>query len=459
MEDIIRYILRFFAGERLSGDTSRIVCQTADSSHIDRFIGYTSDTALFSGYKVVIIPSGFFDEGMYGTNRSNPTLPLEKIEGTPFLFGSPKVERVGDTIVVHADLVASAYFMISRYEEILHRDRRDEHGRFPGCESLPYRAGFIDRPVVDEYGSLIRKWLKESGVDVNEYAPFIRKVNLTHDVDAPFLCRTWRNVARVVLSGRSSITTAVRDKYKPVEQDMNYTFPWMLEQNRTLQDAIGSDRCESLLFFRAGGTDEHDKPRYGLHGKDIRALFDLCRKNGATVGLHSSYQAGIDPSLILSEKKHLEDAFGAGVTQNRHHFLASREPEDMEYLEKAGITNDYTLGYADVAGFRLGTASPVRYINPITRRMSSSLTLHPLTFMDGTLHESKYMHLTSEEAWAYCQKLIDNVRNANGELTILWHNTSAIEGNSYLKELYTKIVKLVESGKLKIENGEWRVEN
>ena len=440
MEDIIQYILRFFIGEHLSYGTSRIA---DDASDISSFVGYTSDASTYPKYKVVVVPSGFFSEGIYGTDRSAPAIPLKNIEDIPFLFGSPEIERVGDTFVVHADLVASAYFLISRYEEILYKDKRDEHGRFPGRESLLCRTGFIDRPVVDEYGKLIRKLLGQCGIETKESTPFIRKVNLTHDVDSPFYCRTWRNVARIVLSGQNPVN-AIRDKNKPVEQDVYYTFPWILEQNRILQNRIGRDSCESFMFFRAGGNTVQDKPHYDLRGKDMLSLFELCRKNGVTIGLHSSYQAGVEPSLILSEKKNLEDACGTEVTQNRHHFLASREPEDMEYIEKAGFTDDYTIGYADVAGFRLGTSSPVQYINPATRRLSS-LTLHPLTIMDSTLDEQRYMKLSAEEAEEYCQRLINNVRNVNGELTLLWHNTSAVAGCSYLRELYAKIILSIDS--------------
>jgi len=406
-------------------------------------IGYSSDSACYSNFKVVIYPSGFFDDRIYGTFVSEPDMPVKNIEGVPFLFGEPDVECIKGAIVVNADLVASAYFLISRYEEKLRRDVRDEHGRFPGRESLPYKAGFIDRPIVDEYGKLLRKWLRQSGIDIKEPPSSIKKVNLTHDVDSPFYCRTLRNVARIALSEQNLIN-AIRDKNKPVEQDLYYTFPWMFERNRILQDRIGRDNCESFVFFRAGGNTAQDKPHYDLRGKDIRSLIDLCRKNDVTIGLHSSYQAGREPSLILSEKKNLEDACGMEITQNRHHFLASREPEDMEYLEKAGITDDYTIGYSDVAGFRLGTSYPVRYINPTTCHLSS-LTLHPLTIMDCTLDEQKYMNLSAEEAEEYCQKLINNVRNVNGELTLLWHNTSAVAGCGYLRELYEKIINSIEN--------------
>ena len=445
MTEIIRYILRFLIGGQLPNDVYRLV-------------GYTSNISHFADYKVVIIPSDFFNEGVYGSAQTIPVLPVQTIEGVPFLFGTPEIDRVGDTIIVYADLVASAYFLISRYEEILHRDKRDVNGRFPGHDSLPCRAGFIDRPVVDEYGKLIRKWLGCTGVSIPETAPYIRKINLTHDVDEPFSCRTWRNVARNVFSGNNLIG-AIRTKFGKLENDPYYTFPWLFQktimqlgtrtsrphllhlyENPFSSNSPNDEVSRSFLFFKAGGKTKNDKPRYDLYGKDIRALFALCRAQGATVGLHSSFQAGIDPSLIAAEKKKLEDAYGTEIRHNRHHFLSSREPEDMEYIEKAGFTDDYTMGYADIAGFRLGTSFPVHYINPATRRLTS-LTLHPLIIMDGTLSDPAYMNLTAEKAEDYCKRLIHNIRQVNGDLTLLWHNTTVVEGDTgYLRDLYVKLI-------------------
>lgn len=427
MLEIIRYILQFMVGERYPDDVTRLV-------------GYTSDVNLFAEYKVVIIKSDFFNEDVYGTIKTKPILPLQTIEGLPFLFGTPEIERVGETIVVHADLVTSAYFLLTRYEEILHRDIRDACGRFPGRESLPYRAGFIDRPIVDEYGKLIRKLLNNNGVSLLPSALSIRKINLTHDVDAPFDCRTWRNVARKIFS-RQNPLNAIRLKYGTLENDPYYTFPWLLQQNSKLQLTSKENLCRSLLFFKAGGGTKKDKPQYDLYGKDIRALFALCREQGVTVGLHSSFEAGINPSLIASEKRKLANAYGTTIIHNRHHFLSSREPEDMEYLEKENFTDDYSMGYADVAGFRLGTSLPVHYINPVARRLSS-LTLHPLIIMDGTLSNKAYMNLTAEKAVNYCKRLIHHIRLVNGELTLLWHNTSVTEQNGgYHKSLYKKLLE------------------
>jgi hypothetical protein len=144
--------------------------------------------------------------------------------------------------------------------------------------------------------------------------------------------------------------------------------------------------------------------------------------------------------MLKKEKAKLEEILDISIIDNRNHFLASREPEEMENLVKIGITDDYTMGYADVAGFRLGTSKPVRFINPATKRLAS-LIIHPLTVMESTLKEEKYMNLSYDEAQEYCNTLIDNVKKVNGELTLLWHNTSFfVKGDLYLHELYINIL-------------------
>ena len=149
----------------------------------------------------------------------------------------------------------------------------------------------------------------------------------------------------------------------------------------------------------------------------------FCKTEKARIGLHTSYDAGKNPALISTEKELLERQTGKSVIYNRHHYLASREPEDMAWLEKAGITDDFTMGYPDVAGFRLGTSRPVHWIDPENRRISP-LVLHPLTIMECSLNEPVYMNLDYEDALDYSIRLTKQVARSNGELVLLWHNDS-----------------------------------
>jgi hypothetical protein len=427
MTDLIHYLIRFLLGDHVPEDVAAQV-------------GYTSDEALLPQYRVVMIPSGFFEGETFGRADSVPALPLRQVEGVPLLFGEPQVSRVGERLLVRADLLAGAFFLLSRYEETVRREVRDVHGRFPGRESLPFRAGFIHRPLVDEYGRLLRRWLRQAGVPVTEPPQRIRHLNLTHDVDAPFACRTWRNVVRGMAEGKN-LRTLLRTRFGALEDDPFYTCPWLLREDEQIRIAFGEEHCDIYLFFKAGGYGEkEDKPHCNLRGKDIRRLYSLLRDSRAKVGLHASYRAGKNPSRVAAEKERLQRAFAQEICVNRHHFLAAREPEDMAALEQAGITDDFTMGYADVAGFRLGTSRPVRRIDALNRRLAA-LTLHPLTVMDSTLSDSGYMGMNLEEALEYVLRLTEQVRQFNGELTLLWHNTSVVEGRGYHKTLYATLLK------------------
>ncbi|MDR1980018.1 MAG: polysaccharide deacetylase family protein [Tannerellaceae bacterium] len=430
---VVSYIIHFLIGE-------------SNAEKWQRLIGYTADQREFHQYGIVIVPaSSICFPTSAPAENDMPALPLTDIEGVPLLFGRPVVEWAGETLVVYADIIASSFFLLSRYEEMRRRGVRDRYGRFPGKESLPCKAGFIHRPVVDEYGRLLRGWLRRTGVDVPEPEPGIRKIWLTHDVDEPFFCRTFRNVLREAVKG-AGIGKAWRLFKGPLEADPFYTFPWIVEQDNRLQKAVGRHRCEPLFFIKGGGRTKQDRPVYNLHSADMQSLLAISRTEQVGIGLHSSYSAGKNPVRIAAEKERLQKATGMKIHDNRHHYLSLCEPEDCSWLERAGITDDFTMGYADVAGFRLGTCRPVRWINPATRSVSS-LTLHPLTVMDVSLSDPRYMHLAYDEALEYCLQLFDRVARSAGELVLLWHNNTVTGERTFLtsatwhRKLYETLIQ------------------
>lgn len=428
MDQIVTYILTFLLGvDRAMNYAS--------------MIGYTSNPNLFSKYKVVIIPSRFFDIDIYGTPESLPRLPLMELNKVPFLYGSPREDMHGNTLLLYADLIASSYFLMTRYEEIQKRAVRDKYGRFPGKESLPYKAGFIHRPIIEEYGKLLRERLRKVGVVIGEPNPGFSKIWLTHDVDAPFYCRSLRNLCRETFKGEGFLK-AIKNYTGSLTNDPYYTFPWILEENQKVKE-IQQERCQTVFFLKVGGRSHYDRPHYKRWETDTKQMLHLMCDNGADFGLHSSFEASERPSLVPEEKRILDHEWGIeSVTKNRHHFLRLREPEDFDKLIKSGITEDFTMGYADVAGFRLGTCKAVRWINPMTRQLTS-LTLHPLTVMDCTLSDPQYMNLSYVEALTYCISLIKRIREVGGEVVTLWHNTSFATNNpcSYHRHLYTLLLK------------------
>lgn len=435
MKDVrVSYVLDQLAGFDGGGES------------LGRFIAYSPVRDPDRKHKIRIVPSGFFDASQ-NVAKSVPPLPLHAIEGVPLLFGEPVAYAEEGEWVVHADLVASAYFLLTRYEELIRREVRDDHGRFPGRESLPFRAGFLHRPIVDEYAALLRKWLGAVGVCLADPPRKIRKIHLTHDVDAPWAWPTFRSAVR---AAASSVFARPARCWVPLlsywglaeNRDPHDCFQWMLEQDAALRDSPGVPQVESTYFLLAGGGGPHDGSDYLNDGR-MEKLIGKIKGGGASIGLHGSYAAGIDPGRLPAEKARLERAAGCPCRSNRHHFLASREPEDLAALEAAGIADDFTMGYADMAGFRLGTCRPVPWFDPVARRRTS-LTLHPMTIMECTLDRKNYMNLDYERAKSVCYALLAEVRKHNGEAVLLWHNTELSEqaaaSGSYQRKLYLDVL-------------------
>ncbi|MDR3046527.1 MAG: polysaccharide deacetylase family protein [Bacteroidales bacterium] len=424
MHHYIHYILEY------------LLNQKTDCENIISAIGYCNDPALFHQYKLIIVPSGFFEGKNYGTTHSLPELPLQEIENIPLLFGVPEVTISENQIIVKADIIASSFFLISRYEEYVNRESRDFHGRFCAHDSLAYRAHFLERPVVDEYGKLLRHWLRLLGFDLKEPEEKIENINFTIDIDIPYYFRSIKGLAKSLLSITKPFN-AIQTFFLDRTKDPAFTFDWLHKKNASLP----KNKIKEIYFFKSKGQARQDKPYYSLFSEDIKFLFDFCKSNNIEIGLHSSYGAGEEPQLIFQEKEQLEYAAGTTITSNRHHFLSCREPEDFSVLEKIGITDDFTMGFADAVGFRLGCCRPVLWINPADQKVSK-LKLHPLMIMDCTLDRPDYMNLSFEEAAEKSLTLLHQTKLHHGELTLLWHNhyLDHSEGG-WQRELYRFIIQ------------------
>jgi hypothetical protein len=388
---------------------------------------------------VQIVPQCFFEADLYGTVESLPQLPLQEISGIPFLFGSPVIDREGNRLLVYADLIASTYFMVTRYEEMVRREVRDQHGRFPGKESLAYRAGFLQRPIVEEYAALLRQWLREVGVDVPA-PPRQFSLLLTHDIDSLRRVRHWWQPLRTAASallGRRPARAVVEELAVVVghKKDPLDTF----EEIMALDDLPTVDRRS--VYFIMGGHGGPYAGGYDLRDKALRRLLHTLSAAGVPVGLHASYAAGMEPQRLREEKAALEAACGSTVQANRHHFLCWREIEDGWELTRAGITWDSTLGYADVAGFRLGVCHPIPLFDPV-RMQPMRIQEHPLIVMECTLDRQVYMGLGEEEAFEYCRVLMDATWKHGGEFVMLWHNDAfAVESSTYYLRLYQRLLR------------------
>lgn len=429
-EIIVRYIVQFLLGEK-------------NIKYLNKINYGYNDKA-----EIIIEKSDFFSNNVYLTTNSLPILPLKTINGIPILYGENSIEKKGNQIIIYADLIASTYFLITRYEECVRHDIRDAHGRFPGKKSVLFEEGYIKRPIADEYGRLLRDCLRHIGYNVYEPNNEISHIYLTHDVDQIW---TWDNLYKAIrtlikrfIMKENDKLLSIKSLYNYKKYDPIYTFPELIDIDNKLKKVFDK-KCEDIYFFMGCESKGEKDNGYYNNYKRTENLIKYLVNNDAKIGIHTSYAASKNMYLFKNEKNNIEKILGNRIDKVRNHYLASREPSDFNYYIDEGITDDFTMGYPDIIGFRLGTSRAVRWIDPLKIRMTS-LTLHPLTAMDRTLDSKQYMGIENiSDAFKEVKYMIDISKKYNGEITLLWHSNSIYRNESYQRDLYIKVINYLKS--------------
>ncbi len=372
-------------------------------------IGSNNYDVTLQNKKVLTIKDTFF-------NEYQKDLTYLKLENIP-----SKIEEL--------DIFAASFFMLTRWEEYVNKNR-DNHNRFPATESLAYKQGFLDKPIVNEYveelkGKLLR--LDDSLVFKERKSELI----LTHDVDELYMWKSWKQVFKVALADmikRKSIGLAIeriaeyflirRGKIK----DPFDTFDWLMDKS----EAIG---VKSRFYFMSGGMTEYDN-LYKIDEPKVFELIEKIKKRGHVIGIHPSYNAYINTEQFKKEKELLEKIAGQKIVEGREHYLRFEVPTTWQIWEDNGMKIDSSCGYADKEGFRCGTGDEFYVFNILTRE-KLNLKERPLIVMDCSLFD--YNDDGYKEAK---EKIKEMQKGATTTFTILWHN-------SYIKHIkfYERLVK------------------
>ncbi len=319
------------------------------------------------------------------------------------------------------DLLAATFYMVSRYEEYLPH-REDAHGRFMAQDSIAYEHGFLDQPVVDQWAEMLRRQLNERYPD-QSIAPRTYHFVQTVDIDAAW-CYAHKGVFRTVVGTLRDLFVRrdlpeVRRRWRVLfnkEHDPFDTFDYIIDLYRRRPGS-------KLIFFAlVADYDQYDKPSNYLNphtGELLKHLDDY-----ASMGIHPGYGALENPEAVDIETRRLEGILHRTISKARYHFLRLRMPTSYNTLIHAGLTDDYTMGYADTVGFRAGISSPYPFYN-LERDHETELKIHPFCVMDTTLQ--KYLKLSPDEAIVAYRKLIDGVRAVGGDFCCIIHNQNLSE--------------------------------
>ena len=336
--------------------------------------------------------------------------PFTPGEALTLLFGQPVFgdNRCG------IDLVASAFFMLTRWEEFV-RPERDRHGRFPAAASLAAQNGFLEIPVVDEYVALLANWLSRSGFHLSPNESHYT-LHLSHDVDHPLLW--WRAADRIkTLSGSLLKRKNPREfafwlrRGRPDPFD---SFDWLMD----VSERRGLVSHFNFLGERATDSDCW----YPFAHPFVQQLIKKIAQRGHEIGFHPSYEAFDDKQRFLQELGSVRQAAApATVRSGRQHYLRFAAPFTWQMWSDAGMETDSTMGYAETPGFRCGTCHSFPVFNFLTRQVLPLREL-PLVAMDVSF--ALYRNDSPEEAAHLLGRLREQVRKHRGVFTLLWHNSS-----------------------------------
>lgn len=333
------------------------------------------------------------------------------------------------------DPFAAIFFLISRYEEYL-PGNRDKHDRFSSKNSFLSRFGWLEQPMAEYWAEAIYTFLDPNREELQPE----KKVTIipSFDIDNTFAFK-WKDGWRFVLS-------ELKDRLKGDK------FRRELRKNVRLGkipdpfDTFGEiERCASLfpetrIFWLLADWGEFDRniswkdPR---HQRLIRTL-----NQNAHVGLHPGYASNLSDKRLVEEKQRLEQILGKPARESRQHFLKVRFPQTYQRLLNEGFRTDYSMGFADSPGFRLGTARPVFFFD-LTTNCQTEYQLIPFVYMDGTFNE--YLQCSVDEAKNKVESLYKEVKQFGGVFCFIWHNETIGESGKWKGwfELYLATLNLV----------------
>lgn len=309
------------------------------------------------------------------------------------------------------DVFAASFYLMTRYEEYL-PGKRDEHNRFRPQDSLAFKHGFLEIPLIDHWVEQLKPVLKKQFPELHFHEHHYHHLN-TIDVD--FAYKYWghswyarsRKFIGSMLRGKPDFRCIQLPKHDPYD-----TFDWMMEQ-------ANDTPAETIFFLLLASYGGHDKNIPPLSRK-MKVLASYLAET-CTCGLHPSYRAAFSKRYYKREHYLFVNLFEKPALHSRHHFLKIRIPESYAKMSSYGVEKDYSMGYSTHVGFRASTSFPFLLFDLHLNKTLEVLVYSPC-IMDVTLRNS--LNLSPGEAIQKIREIRNEVRKVHGTFVSIWHNSS-----------------------------------
>lgn len=308
------------------------------------------------------------------------------------------------------DLFSAVFYLITRYEEYLEHEP-DEYGRYAHWNSLAWKEGFLNKPLIDIWLLKFRQELNSKFTNLKlqtsnfEFLP-------TYDIDIAWSYK-YKGFIRSLAASVSKPSSIVK-RIKVIagkEKDPYDSYDWL----KQLHD---QNNLQPIYFFLvAAENSEYDK-NISPKKKALQLLIQSTAK-GAIIALHPSTQSNTNKELLAKEKNILQLISGKLIAATRHHYILFHLPHSYRELIAAGFTDDYSMGYGTVNGFRASVSNSFLWYD-LEKEETTSLRIHPYCYMEANSFYE--LHQSSAEALEEMKLLADEVKKVNGTFISIFHN-------------------------------------
>ncbi len=336
------------------------------------------------------------------------------------------------------DIFSASFYLLTRYEEYLPHEK-DLYGRYAHENSLAYRENLLHLP-------LINIWLGDFSKELLNKFPNSQiqfpKSNFipTYDIDEAFAYRH-KSLFRLV---GAKLKNLVRGEFRSIIERMQVILRMKKDPYDSFaeMDAINKEYKLSPLYFflvadKNKGYDRNIPPANKFMRQLIRSHAEKYK-----VGIHPSWQSGDNKALLKSEIGTIQKITGKKITVSRQHFIRFNLPETYRELIANGITEDHSMGYGSINGFRASTASSF-YWYDLEKEEATSLKLFPFCYMEAnSFYEQKN---SPQQALDELKGFYAVLKNYGGNMITIWHNSFLGTARKYRgwKEVYLEFLKYI----------------
>lgn len=309
------------------------------------------------------------------------------------------------------DFFSAVFYLLSRYEEYLPHEL-DSYLRFPHVQSIAFQNNFLNLPLIDLWIEALKKtmFLKNQSVQFKENK---FQILPTYDIDIAYSFKGkgfGRNIA-------GTLKDILKFNFKNISLRLNVLFANHKDPYDSFDflDKIHEQfSLKPIYFFLLSEGSQYDK-NIDCHSTLMKELIST---------IQSKYEIGIHPSWKSHERYEVlqkETLLLNKVTKSRQHYIRFALPETYRNLVNVGITDDYSMGYGSINGFRASTSRSFNWFD-VEKNEVSHLRLHPFCFMEcNSFFEQKY---TAEKASEELLHYVKVIKEVNGNLITIWHNFS-----------------------------------